>query len=274
MKTFVALLTIVTLLAFLPTRNVQAWVPCGSPQQTGSSPFYASNFPLKVWINPDGYNANLTYEQLSAAVDRAMAAWTNLPDSNITFQRVATSSAAKVRVEVVPDNWFAPPPPRASSQCNPGPFSGFDDSQFMRIRATVNDWDFDVSDGITPGKPSLDFVLTHEFGHILGLAHTCTIPNGIMCVVDSDPTSTVGRNPPIDADSQAAMAAFYPMQGAPTPTPVVPTPTPVLPTATPLPQATPTPVPAGPVLIGCQITKVYSNGMIVNTALNVLGCGP
>lgn len=123
----------------------EAYTACGSPQPAGS-------FPVEVYLDPNGFNENLSYAEMSAALDRAWQVWVDLPDSNITFVRVATKPSYPGSVVQFTPDLHNPMPFTGESYCNDWWHQSNRQPQVMRVRSTYTAYDADPSDGIGADK--------------------------------------------------------------------------------------------------------------------------
>lgn len=238
-----------------------------------------------------------------AAVDAALAAWTNVPTASLVIQdgglTTASAFAGCGTNRIVfndPFNEITDPTDcggvlaiggfctSGGNPCNPPSSSVINGTTFNRIvtgKVTVNNgW----GSCAVWTQCNLSEVLTHEIGHTIGFGHSADTSATMAATAHFD-----GRCAGLASDDVAAITFAYPAVGTPLPSPTstrTPTPVPTAPatqTFTALPTFTPTrtltssptatPSPAGSDITG-QITY-YSNAQpVIGVGVQLIGAVP
>jgi hypothetical protein len=212
---------------------------------TGNSPFFwkESCVPITIYFNGFDHTSGMTQDQIVKSVTAAAHSWS--ADAVTCHDPVTGTVTGSPFLEIVPS--FAPastkPPPIAWDAKNsivfrterwskggvPGHDYAFDalavttvtarsDGHIvdadMEINGVTKNW-MDLDPGVTvpfdQGETRLVFdlqnALTHEFGHFIGLDHTCFTPSPTNQAIGTDgkprPTDDQGRLVP-DCDSAPA----------------------------------------------------------------------
>jgi hypothetical protein len=272
-------------LAGTPTQFQEAYTFLGSPPARWFEP--DSGQPVTYLIDSRG-DVTLGFATSRAAVDAALAAWTNVTTSSLVLQDGGITAPGPFsqcsinRIVFNDPNKELTNPSNCSGvlalggYCSTGNTTVVSDTTFMQIvtgKVTFNNgW------GVCSiwTKCNLAEVATHEIGHTIGLGHS-TDPNAIMYAT----AHFDGRCEALESDDIAGVSSIYPQSGTPAPTgsrtktstptrtwtrtpaatqtfTPTPTPTPPLPTSTP----TSDPIP----LAVTGRIYYYSNGLPVSAA--------
>jgi hypothetical protein len=233
-----------------------------------------SNLPVTYLIDSTG-DSTLGFATSQAAIDDALAAWTNIPTSNLILADGGTTSAAQFgpcdlnRITFNdPFNEITDPspPPNCSGILAIGGFCS------QSATTVVNGTTFQQ---ITVGKVTfnngwggcalwtrcnLSEVATHELGHTIGLGHSADSTATMAATAHFD-----GRCAGLRTDDINGANFIYPQPGAPAPT--------ASPTSTP--NASSNNICAGAVVIGA--TPYSSSTVTTNATVDasdpVVGCG-
>ncbi len=143
------------------------------------------------------------------AIDEAAAAWNGLPEMRLKLVRASKPELAVVKVRFCQNRWL-----RAEGLLGHSEFEARRDTGLVSAAVIeVNECDFSFvgPDEVAVGHMDLQAVLTHEFGHVLGLAHSAD-PEAVMFTS----TGTVRQRRPT-MDDRTGLAAIYGGVEAPAP---------------------------------------------------------
>ena len=198
--------------------------------------------PPGRWFEPDsgqpvvyqvaGAEAALGADASLAAIDGALAAWTNVTGASIVLQRGGSTAAAPLRCDglsqiVFDDPFREMPNPVGCSgvlalggYCTSSASEVLNGTTFFRITegnitfnrgfASCSFWD----------ETNLAEIATHELGHTIGLGHSSEDDNAPPVLKDATMYYRAhfdGRGASVHADDIAAVRALYPGPGGPDP---------------------------------------------------------
>lgn len=147
---------------------------------------------------------------IEQALEAAVEAWNALPEMVVRFERAKEIDAAPVKVRFCRQRWQRPQGLLGHTEFEAAVATGLVTSAVIE----VNDCDFRFvgPEEVAPGHLDLQAVLTHELGHVLGLAHSAD-PAAVMFTS----TGTVRQRRP-GLDDRAGLVAIYgPTEPEPSP---------------------------------------------------------
>jgi len=272
----------------------EAFTLLGSPPARWFEP--DSDQPVRFLVDGTG-DATLGPEASRAAVDAAMAAWTNVPTANLVLEDAGTAAPAPWKGCGASELSFNDP---GHEMSNPHDCGGI-----LAIGGFCTGSQTTVVNGrtflqITSGKVvfndgwgacsfwnqcNLGEVATHELGHAIGFGHSSDKSATMSAYAHFD-----GRCAGLSSDDKAAVSYVYPAVGGPSPgaTPTSPpsgNPTPTAPPgSTPVPTTAPaTPVPTSgppPVAAQCsgshkvQVAWFAKNPSVAKVTISATKCPP
>ena len=204
------------------TRFQEAYTFLGNPPYRWFQP--DSGQPVTYYIDSTG-DAKLGFASSQAAVDAALAAWTDVPTSNLVLQDGGTTSPAPLGACDMNRIVFNDPYNEIS---NPSGCSGI-----LAMGGYCGSFQTKVVNGttfrqITVGKVTFNNgwsacwfwnqcnvaeVATHEIGHTIGLGHSSD-PNATMYAI----AHFDGRCATVETDDINGVSFIYPQTGPPVPT--------------------------------------------------------
>lgn len=195
-----------------------------TPMQTDTGKLvHWAGTEIQVGVEPGQASARVPVGSVEQAIDEAAAAWNALPEMRVKLVRASQPEMAAVKLRFCRTRWN-----RAEGLLGHSEFEARRDTGLVSAAVIeVNECDFSFvgPDEVAVGHMDLQAVLTHEFGHVLGLAHSAD-PEAVMFTS----TGTVRQRRPT-MDDRTGLAAIYGGVEAPTPAKVAP----VRPEATPSP---------------------------------------
>src|SRR5262249_30876577 len=87
------------------------------------------------------------------------------------------------------------------------------DGEMVGVDIEVNAAHFSFSDDGEPGKLDLENTMTHEFGHVLGLDHTCNSISGAVPPVDGSGNPVPPCFPLADLSAAVTSATMFNFEG-------------------------------------------------------------
>ena len=181
---------------------------------------------VKLLLNPSGCNCKLTEAEILEIFYRSMARWNGVTDSFFAFQDwadVAPDSLSPKEKQIYEelkknDPTFRKSTPKLGKDDGINvvgfsnevpPFaSAFAANRFEEEGNHFKESDVFIGQNLDFTKATLEFVVTHELGHVLGLAHD---------QADSAAVMSYGRNPNsnsrLGADDITGAVFLYPKEG-------------------------------------------------------------
>jgi len=212
-----------------------------------------SGTPVNYRVDATGDNT-LGFTASKAAVDAALAAWTNVGTASLTLVDVGTTTATYFsgcdgnhrvlfndpHAEVSPDPTNCSGVLALGGYCRSGETRVVNGQTFYRI--TTGKVMFNNGWGSCSGWTQCNVaeVATHELGHTIGLGHSADSSATMAAYAHFD-----GRCASVKSDDIAGVTFMYPLTG-PTPTPTATVPPTVTPTRTATPTLTATRTPTTP----------------------------
>lgn len=156
---------------------------------------------VTVAADPAFASRSLSPEAVALAIEEAAAAWNALPEMRVKLVRATAPGEAAVQVRFCRSAWTRAAGLLGHSKFDAAVATGLVQSAVVE----VNDCDFKFvgPEDVADGALDLQAVLTHEFGHLLGLNHS-EDPGAVMFTS----TGTVRQRRP-NPDDRRALASIY-----------------------------------------------------------------
>lgn len=238
-------------LAVATTESREAFTFLGTPPSRWFEP--DSGLPVNYLIDAAG-DATLGFAVSRAAVDAALAVWTNVPTANLVLADAGTTAAAPFSDCSGNKIVFNDPFNEMShtgcvgvlaigGYCNSGATTVVNGTTFTQIVVGKVTFNSGLGGCAYWNQCDVAQIATHEIGHTIGLGHSADVSATMYASAFFD-----GRCAGLGSDDVAGASYIYPQSGAPaaTSTPLPPAATPVPTTtftATPTDTATATPTP-------------------------------
>ena len=155
---------------------------------------------ITVGLDPSAPSRTVAPEGVQAALQAAVEAWNEVPELPLRFRLVTTPSAA-VRIQFCRGKWSGDLDDLGKAIFTADIRTGVVASALVELNEC--DRHFLAPDQAEDGGYDLQAVLTHELGHVLGLAHSDD-PNALMFARGG----TAGIRTP-KADDRAGIAIIY-----------------------------------------------------------------